>query len=258
MQLPYRVVNDANGGMALTISAIVCAYNEAGSLSPCLFSLRAQTRPPDEIIVIDNACTDGTGDVARAVPGVTVIREPRKGLVMARETARRAARGDVLAYLDADCRAPLCWLESVERQFGADDVVAVTGPYRFFDWDLSGRALIRLYDWLVAPPTHLLVHRLLGIGAILYGGNFAVRRDALARIGGFDATIEFHGEDTNLGRRLTPVGRVVMRGDCWLWTSARRYRAMGKRKVFGLYVRNFWSEILRHRPADREHLDVRA
>ena len=33
---------------------------------------------------------------------------------------------------------------------------------------------------------------------------------------------------------------------------------MGKRKVFGLYVRNFWSEILRHRPADRDHLDVRA
>jgi hypothetical protein len=33
---------------------------------------------------------------------------------------------------------------------------------------------------------------------------------------------------------------------------------MGKRQVFGLYVRNFWSEILRHRPADRDHLDVRA
>jgi hypothetical protein len=49
-----------------------------------------------------------------------------------------------------------------------------------------------------------------------------------------------------------------VRADCWVWTSARRYRAMGKRRVFGLYVRNFWSEILRHRPADREHLDVRA
>jgi GT2 family glycosyltransferase len=96
------------------------------------------------------------------------------------------------------------------------------------------------------------------MGAILYGGNFAVRADALDRIGGFDRTIEFHGEDTNLGRRLTGVGRVRLCGRCWVWTSARRYVAMGKRKVFSLYVRNFWSEILRHRPADREHLDVRA
>ena len=80
----------------------------------------------------------------------------------------------------------------------------------------------------------------------------------MQRIGGFDRTLEFHGEDTNLGRRLTPLGSVELAGECWVWTSARRYRAMGKRKVFGLYIRNFWSEILRHRPADREHLDVRA
>lgn len=244
--------------MSLTITAIVCAFNEAAYLPACLHSLRAQTRPPDEIIVIDNASTDATGNAARTLPGVTVIPEPCKGLVVARETARRAAIGDVLAYVDADCRAPICWLERVERQFVAGDVVAVTGPYRFYDWDLVGRALIRLYDWLVAPPTHFVVHTVLGIGAILYGGNFAVRRSALAQIGGFDRRIEFHGEDTNLGRRLTPVGRVVVRGDCWVWTSARRYRAMGKLTVFGLYVRNFWSEILRHRPADREHLDVRA
>ena len=208
--------------------------------------------------MVDNASTDATGDVARRMPGVTVIREPRKGLVIAREAARRVARGEVLAYVDADCRPPLCWLERVERQFAAADVVAVTGPYRFYDWDALGRLLIRLYDWLVAPPTHFFVQHVLGIGAILYGGNFAVRRAALARIGGFDSTIEFHGEDTNLGRRLTPTGRIVVRGGCWVWTSARRYRAMGKLAVFGLYVRNFWSEILRHRPADRDHLDVRA
>jgi GT2 family glycosyltransferase len=99
---------------------------------------------------------------------------------------------------------------------------------------------------------------LLGIGAILYGGNFAVRRDALDRIGGFDQSIEFHGEDTNLGRRLTPVGRIALSRGCWVWTSARRYHVMGKAAVFNLYARTFWSEILRHRPADTDHLDVRA
>ena len=117
--------------------------------------------------------------------------------------------------------------------------------------------MLRLYDLLVAPPTHFFVHHALGLGAILYGGNFAVRRHALADIGGFDRTIEFHGEDTNLGRRLTPIGRIEIARECWVWTSARRYRAMGKSAVFGLYVRNFLSEILRHRPADQGHLDVR-
>jgi glycosyltransferase involved in cell wall biosynthesis len=244
--------------LALTISAIVCAYNEARHLPACLFSLLAQTRPPDEILVVNNASTDETAAVARAVPGIRVVDEPGRGLVVARETARRLATGDVLAFTDADCRAPIFWLERIERRFHRSDaLVGVTGPYRFYDWDRSGRALLRAYDALVAPPIHFLVHHAFQAGALLYGGNFAVRREALARIDGFDCTIDFHGEDTNLGRRLTSLGRIDVCADCWVWTSARRYRAMGKRRVFGLYVRNFWSEILRHRPADHEHLDVR-
>ena len=244
--------------MGLTITAIVCAYNEARYLPACLFSLLSQTRPPDEILVINNASTDETAAQAERVPGVRVIDEPEKGLVIARETARRHAKGDVLVYTDADCRAPVFWLERLERRFlRGQALVAVTGPYRFYDWDWTGRTLIRLYDVAVAPPTHFLVHDALGMGAILYGGNFAVRRSALEQIGGFDRRIEFHGEDTNLGRRLTPLGSVDICSECWVWTSARRYRAMGKRQVFKLYVRNFWSEILRHRPADVQHLDVR-
>jgi glycosyltransferase involved in cell wall biosynthesis len=243
----------------VTITVIVCAYNEAQYLSACLHALLAQTRPADQIIVVDNASSDGTGAVARSIAGVLVVDEPARGLVLARERGRLAARGDVLAYIDADCRPPITWLERVERRFNRRPAaLAVTGPYRFYDWDLFGRALIRAYDVVVAPPTHALVHYMLGMGAILYGGNFAVRRTALERINGFDRSIEFHGEDTNLGRRLTPHGTVDVAGECWVWTSARRYRAMGKRQVFGLYVRNFWSEILRHRPADRTHVDVRA
>ena len=242
----------------MTISVIVCAYNEAQYLPACLHAVLAQTRPADEVIVVDNASTDGTGDRARAIAGVQVVTEPAKGLVLARERGRAVATGNLLAYIDADCRPPIGWLERVARRFERRPAtIAVTGPYRFYDWDLLGRTLIRAYDFVVAPPMHVLVHHMLGLGAILYGGNFVVRREALKRIGGFDKSIEFHGEDTNLGRRLTPHGAVDVAGDCWVWTSARRYRVMGKRQVFGLYVRNFWSEILRHRPADRTHVDVR-
>jgi glycosyltransferase involved in cell wall biosynthesis len=241
-----------------TISVIVCAFDEARYLPSCLFSLLAQTRPADEILVINNASTDETGAVARAVPGVRVVDEPAKGLVVARETGRRLAQGDILAFVDADCRAPLMWLERLEQRFQRNpNLIGLTGPYRFYDWDWTGRALIRAYDAVVAPPTHALVHYVLALGAIFYGGNFAVRREALARIGGFDHSIDFHGEDTNVGRRLTALGRIEVRRECWVWTSARRYRAMGKGPVFRLYVRNFWSELVHRRPADREHMDVR-
>src|SRR6476646_10317328 len=100
--------------MSLTITTIVCAYNESRLLSGCLFSLLSQTRAPDEILVINNASTDDTGAVARAVPGVRVVDEPLKGLVVAREAARRLSQSDILAYVDADCRAPIMWLERVE------------------------------------------------------------------------------------------------------------------------------------------------
>jgi glycosyltransferase involved in cell wall biosynthesis len=168
------------------LSVIVCAHNEARYLPACLHSLLAQTRVPDEILVVNNASTDATRAVALQIPSVRVVDEPRKGLVAARETGRRAATGDVLVYLDADWRA-----------------------------------------------------------------------GALEAIGGFDTSIEFHGEDTNVGRRLFAIGRVEIVHDCYLYTSARRYKAMGKGAVFRLYVRNFMSELLHHRPRDTSHVDVR-
>jgi len=244
--------------MALRISVIVCAHNEARYLSACLHSVLAQSRMPDELLVINNASTDETALVASQVPRVRVVDEPRKGLVVARETGRRHATGDILIYVDADCRAPLGWVERIERRFERDrTLIALSGPYRYYDWDLYGRALIRAYDFTLAPATQLLVKYVLRIGTIFYGGNFAVRRTALDRIDGFDTSIEFHGEDTNLGRRLFAVGKVGLFHDCYLHTSARRYIAMGKGAVFRLYVRNFVSELLHHRPKDTVHLDVR-
>ena len=241
----------------MTFTVIVCAYNEEELLPGCLQSLLEQSLAPHEIIVINNASTDRTAAVA-SLPGVRVVDEPRKGLVIARETGRRVSSGDVLVYVDADCRAPRDWLRRVAREFeGSDPPAAVTGPYRFYDWDLLGRVLLRLYDYSLAPATHVLAQYVFGLGAVLYGGNFAVTRQALEAIGGFDTTIEFHGEDTNLARRVSTAGRVRLRQPCWVFTSARRYKTMGRGKVFGLYVRNFCAEIFFHRPSDTTHEDVR-
>jgi cellulose synthase/poly-beta-1,6-N-acetylglucosamine synthase-like glycosyltransferase len=67
--------------MKQTFTAIVCAYNEAPVLPACIHSLLSQTRPPDEILIVNNARSDDTGLVARSIPGVRVIDEPTKGLV---------------------------------------------------------------------------------------------------------------------------------------------------------------------------------
>jgi len=237
---------------------IVCAHNEERGLPACLHSLLAQTRLPDELLVVNNASTDDTAAVAESIPCVRVVDEPRKGLVVARETGRREARGNLLVYIDADCRVPLTWLERVARHFEHDpNLIALSGPYRYYDWDLWGRVLIRAYDFTLAPATQVLVKYVLRLGTVFYGGNFAVRRAALDHIGGFDTSIEFHGEDTNIGRRLFAVGKVSLKYDCYLYTSARRYIAMGKGAVIRLYVRNFVSELLHRRPKDDSHVDVR-
>jgi len=242
----------------MTISVVVCAHNEERYIASCLHSLLAQTRLPDEILVINNASGDRTAEIAAGVPGVRVVDEPRQGLVIARERGRREATGALLVYVDADCRAPLEWLARIEARFARHPgLIALSGNYRFYDWDRWGRVLLRAYDFTLGPATHLLAKYLLGIGVVFYGGNFAVTRAALDAIGGFDVSIDFHGEDTNLGRRLHAIGEVTLCYDCYLYTSARRYIALGKGTVFRLYVRNFISELLYHRPTDTAHLDVR-
>ena len=240
------------------VSAIICAYNEEKMLPGALHSLFAQTRIPDEVLVVNNASTDRTREIAASFPGVTVVDEHRKGLTRARAAGRQAARGDILFYMDADCRAPVRLIERLERRFlTSPKTVAVTGPYHFYDWDWIGVAGARVYDYTLAPFAHVVAQHVLGVGAILYGGTFALRTEALDAIGGFDTTIEFHGEDTNIGRRLAQAGRVDLLLGCPIETSARRYKALGRAHVFRLYVRNFWWETIYHRPKDVVHHDVR-
>src|SRR5262249_8681424 len=146
-----------------------------------------------------------------------------------RETARSVARGEVLAYVDADCRAPLRWLELVEQQMlSSPRLVGVTGPYRFYDWDISGRVLIRLYDVIVAPATHVLLHHAFGLGAILYGGNFAVRRMRSRASGASTARSSFTAKtpisDGGSPRSAAYGCRAAAgcgrpRGDMWRWGS---------------------------------------
>jgi hypothetical protein len=61
------------------ISVIVCAYNEEERLPACLHSVLAQSRPADQLLVVNNGSTDGTRTVAEQTPGVEVVDERRRG-----------------------------------------------------------------------------------------------------------------------------------------------------------------------------------
>lgn len=88
-----------------TISVVIPAYNSGGTIQQAVASARAQTRPPREIIVVDDASTDDTLEKLDAIagPDLVVLRSrSNRGGGAARNRGIQAARGDLVAFLDAD------------------------------------------------------------------------------------------------------------------------------------------------------------
>jgi glycosyltransferase involved in cell wall biosynthesis len=88
--------------MPETVSVLIASYNCARFLPECLKSVLAQTRPPEEIIVVDDGSEDRTPDVMRSFPDVRYIRQEHGGKSAAFNRAVAEARGDILCHLDAD------------------------------------------------------------------------------------------------------------------------------------------------------------
>ena len=144
------------------ISVVIPARDDAAMLAECLLRLARQTRPADEIVVVDNASTDDTASVARA-GGARVVTEPLVGIPAAAAAGYDAARGELIARLDADSRPQPDWLERIEHAFSDDPSLdVVTGPGEFYGAGRLTRTLgRRLYIggyfwamgwWLGAPP----------------------------------------------------------------------------------------------------------
>jgi glycosyltransferase involved in cell wall biosynthesis len=83
------------------ISVVVPAWNAAATIGETLASIAAQTRRPDEVIVVDDGSEDATGAIARAA-GVRVIRQSRLGMAGAMNTGVAASSGTLIAFLDSD------------------------------------------------------------------------------------------------------------------------------------------------------------
>jgi glycosyltransferase involved in cell wall biosynthesis len=245
----------------MRISFVIPAHNEEKLLGKCIGSIREElARNPKvmaEIVVVNNASTDGTRDIALHYPGVTVVEERLKGLVYARRAGWVASSGELVANVDADTIMPKGWLRTVLREFEQDsNLVGLSGPYHYYDLPLWQRALVKAFyflGWLL----HLLNHHVFGVGAMLQGGNFVLRRSAWDKAGGFDVTISFYGEDTDIAKRIGKVGRVRWTWGLPMYTSGRRLAEEGIVRMSFIYTINHLAILWLGRPATAHYKDVR-
>lgn len=173
-RLPGRVAPADTLRQVDSITVVIPCLDDAAMLRACLDALARQTRPADEIIVVDNGSRDDSAAVARAA-GARVIDEPHRGIWPATAAGFDAARGDLIARLDADSVPQADWLECVERRMSAPDrPAAVTGRGRFYGgtaatrW-IAGTLYIGGYFAVLGP---LLGH------PPIFGSNCALRRTA--------------------------------------------------------------------------------
>ena len=240
-------------GSMNTISIVIPAYNEEKYIGPCLEScVRHKPANVCEIIVIDNASTDRTAHVAAGFAGVRVVHEPRKGLTSARARGLKEAKGDLLAFIDADTRIPHGWFDRINREFQRNaKLVCLSGPYDYFDLGAVKRGCVHMWWSMLAMPMYYATRYM------VVGGNFVAKRAALHSIGGFDTSIAFYGEDTNIARRLHSAGKVKFSRRFRIHTSARRFESEGLFKIAAVYAANFFSEAILHKPVTKSYRDIR-
>ena len=231
------------------VSFVVPAYNEERLLPACLAAIQAEIDRSGcdaEILVVNNASTDDTGRIAATTPGVIVVDQPIKGLVQARSAGFDAAEGELIANIDADTLVPHGWLDRVLAEFArSPKLVVLSGPYDYYDVPLHLRAAARVF-YAVGFATYVFNKRVLGVGSMVQGGNFVLRRDTLAGIGGFSDRFTFYGEDTDIASRMSRVGDVKFTYALMAKSSGRRLQGDGLIMTGVRYSANYlWATYFR-------------
>ena len=196
------------------VTVVICSYDREETLGPALESVASQQTGGDfvfEIVVVDDASTDGTCEVVRRAAEnshlpLRYVREYGRGVAFARNRGVQEARGDWIAFFDDDQIAEGRWL--LELMCAARETRAeIVGGARRLDF--SGNA---------SPDLGPLVREVLGekdYGSrthrsnrytLACTGNMLVRRDLFHRIGLFDTDMHSGMEDIDLSRRAFEAG----------------------------------------------------
>jgi len=235
-----------------TVSLVIPAYNEAKYIGQCLEYVLGSGGKFFEIIVIDNASADATGEIAKKFPGVRVVREEKKGPSFARQRGFLEARGDLIAFIDADTQMARGWYEMIIEEFTNDsDVVCLSGPHLYYDIPTWQKALVQTYWYGLALPSYMIVRYM----AIF--GNLVIKKDTLTQMKGVDTSIVFYGDDTDIARRAYQFGKVKFKPSFIMYASGRRLMGQGLFRTGFLYASNFISEVVLHRPVTHGYTEIR-
>lgn len=165
------------------ISVIVPVFNATWSLPRMIEALQSQDFPSSEyeIFLVDNESTDDSVAVINRYPGVRLLHEPQRGSYAARNRAALEAKGDILAFTDADREVGKGWLRAISDAFAASDAAVLLGRSRPpIDAGLIG--LLADYENEKASYVCRLAS---SRQQYAYTGNMAVRRRAWEQYGPF-------------------------------------------------------------------------
>jgi glycosyltransferase involved in cell wall biosynthesis len=173
-----------------TVSIIVPAHNEASSLPHLLNALNNQTYPKElvEIIVVDNRSSDDTARVAQSAGAKVLTEHSEASSDVARNAAIKIAKGDVLAFTDADCRPDKNWLVSLLGSMPSDRHALVAGQIIIeIDENSSGA---EIYDSMA-----FLKHdNSIKFRKIAFTANLAVPRTVALAVGGIPTKSKTNGD----------------------------------------------------------------
>ncbi len=198
------------------ITVIIAAHNEASNLQKFLTNALTQDFAGDyEVIVALDRCTDASAQVIAAmqerhahlrVLHIHALAHGWTGKKHALHLAIQAARYDCLAFTDADCALPPCWLDGIAAQFAAGkDLVLGVSPYA------PAPGLINLlirFETLITAILYIGLARL-GLPYMAVGRSLAYRKAWFERVGGFgDIAHRLSGDDDLLVNRADPHTQI--------------------------------------------------
>lgn len=199
----------------MNVSVVIPAFNEERRIEHCLKSILNQTQKPYELIVVDNNSSDKTAEIAKSL-GATVIFEPKKGIISARNAGFNAANGEIIARTDADTIVPSNWIETIINHFEKDPkLLAFSGPAIF------GHKVFTPLVKLVVFETN---KKIFGHN-FLYGPNMALRKDVWEKVKNSACLDdELVHEDFDLSIHIGQLGKVGFDNNLKVRTSARRMK----------------------------------
>lgn len=210
---------------------VVPAWNEGKYLAKLLESLKAQSFRDFEVVVADSESEDDTPEIAAGY-GVTVVQGPQAGAGEGRNRGARAAKGEILVFIDSDCVASPDILKEVAA--ACKDPAVIGGTFAFHP--LDGGRMDGLLYWFGN------VYEKVSIVLGFYhnsGYGFFYRRKTYEELGGIREEVVFN-ETHDLAMRTRGKGEFVYL-ETPVYTSMRRYRKHGYMKtIVKMYL---WSTL---------------